>query len=83
MLARPPAYWQRSSGHENSRFLEVSGLRVRYVGPGATDAHAACIRASEPAAEAFFYFEVEVVSRGRSGFIGVPFGQLASTYLAV
>ena len=68
-----PRSWVRSTTHENSRYLQIdrlTGLTVRYVGPGETDAHAACTRTSDPAADPFFYFEIEVLNRGRDGFIG-------------
>lgn len=65
-----PRSWQRDLVHENSRFLQVSGLRVKYTGPGDSDVHAACIRTCEPAVGALLYFEVKVLNQGRDGFIG-------------
>ena len=50
--------------------MEVVGLRVKYIGPGDDDKHAASIRTSDPVLDAFFYFEVEVLNKGRDGFIG-------------
>ena len=74
MLSRAsPRSWVLDAGHENSAFLQISGLRVKYVGPGENDTHAACVRTTEPALDAFFYFEVEVVNKGRDAFIGACF----------
>jgi len=53
--------------------LQVEGSHVRYVGPGNSDEDAAALRANQPipSTAALYYFEVEVVSQGRDGFIGI------------
>ncbi|KAK9797770.1 hypothetical protein WJX73_010039 [Symbiochloris irregularis] len=66
-------HWQPSASNDNSRFLRISGLSVKYVGPGDTDADAACVRTTDPAESGLFYFEVDVVNKGRDGFIGIGF----------
>lgn len=72
-----PTSWERPSSsllgpRGNARYLEVDGLRVRYVGPGTSDKDAASVRADAPVPETVgaFYWEVTVVSAGRDGFIG-------------
>lgn len=65
----------RASSH-NQRHLQVSGLRVKYVGEGSDERDAASIRANQPVPNvAIFYFEMEVIDKGRDGFIGVGFAQ--------
>ncbi len=58
-----------------SRYLQVSDTRVKYVGPGSDDRDAAAVRTNHPVPPdcAVFYFEVEIVNKGRDGFIGVGF----------
>ncbi|KXZ46470.1 hypothetical protein GPECTOR_43g906 [Gonium pectorale] len=55
--------------------LKVDGARIRYVGPGTDDSHAATVRANYPLPSdvPLYYFEVKVLDRGRDGFIGVGF----------
>jgi hypothetical protein len=74
--AGAPTGWDVAPARAPSmRYLEISGLRVRYRGPGSDDRDAAAVRANAPAppAEPLYYFEVEVAARGRDGFIGVGF----------
>ncbi|KAK9909014.1 hypothetical protein WJX75_006058 [Coccomyxa subellipsoidea] len=71
-----PSYWEKGSGSRgNSRHLEVTGQRVKYIGPGSADKDAACVRANTyvPPSQAIYYFEVQIVSKGRDGYIGVGF----------
>uniref|UniRef100_A0A7S3QTW5 B30.2/SPRY domain-containing protein n=1 Tax=Dunaliella tertiolecta TaxID=3047 RepID=A0A7S3QTW5_DUNTE len=55
--------------------LKVDGTRVRYVGPGDDDSQAATIRTNAPAPPdcPLYYFEVEIVSSGQKGYIGIGF----------
>ncbi|KAF5842711.1 concanavalin A-like lectin/glucanase domain-containing protein [Dunaliella salina] len=55
--------------------LKVDGTRVRYVGPGDDDSQAATIRTNAPAPPdcPLYYFEVEIVSSGHKGYIGIGF----------
>ena len=55
------------------RYLDVSGLRVRYKGPGSDDRDAAAIRTDHPISPSspLYYFEIEIVNKGRDGFIGI------------
>jgi len=57
------------------RYLEISGLRVRYKGPGSDDRDAAAIRANNPVPDCMpvYYYEVEIANKGRDGFIGIGF----------
>jgi len=43
------------------------------AGPGKTDADAAAIRANHPIPSAcgIYYFEAEVISKGRDGYMGI------------
>ncbi|EIE25153.1 SPRY-domain-containing protein [Coccomyxa subellipsoidea C-169] len=72
----PPSHWEKGSGSRgNSRHLEVNGQRVKYIGPGSADKDAACVRANTyvPLSQAIYYFEVQIISKGRDGYIGVGF----------
>lgn len=68
-----PATWQSNSRSDNAAQLAVSGLTVKYTGPGHDDADAASVRTDKavPAASGLFYYEVTVISKGREGFIGI------------
>lgn len=57
------------------RYLEVSGPRVRYKGPGSDDRDAAAVRTDHPVPVhcPLYYFEVEIANKGRDGFIGIGF----------
>jgi len=69
-----PSRWNSKDRYP---FLEVnvSCLKVTYVGQGRTDADAAAIRAdaSVPTECGIFYFETTIVDRGREGFIGIGY----------
>lgn len=81
MAAQPPptagvpAAWDVQARGPSMRYLDVSGLRVRYKGPGSDDRDAAAIRTDHPvpASCPLYYFEIEIVNRGRDGFIGIGF----------
>lgn len=51
----------------------MTGLRVKYKGPGSDDRDAASIRTNRPIPKGcpVFYFEVEIVDKGRDGYIGI------------
>ncbi|GFR51231.1 hypothetical protein Agub_g13606, partial [Astrephomene gubernaculifera] len=74
-----PSAWEARASLRSDQlamsFLKVEGPRVRYVGPGEDDSHAAAIRANlpVPADCSLYYFEVRVLDRGQDGFIGVGF----------
>lgn len=73
-----PSTWDATPrvGHSNSmRYLEVSGTRVRYKGPGSDDRDAAAVKTDHPVPSSapFYYFEVEIRNKGRDGFIGIGF----------
>ncbi|CAG9462297.1 unnamed protein product [Pedinophyceae sp. YPF-701] len=85
----PTGFEQRSlsqaRGTHPHNYLQVSGLTLKYVGPGSVDSHAAAIRANKPvpAGIPIFFFEVRIISKGEEGFIGiglcrqdVPLGRL-------
>lgn len=67
-----PSAWDASVRSPASRYLSVDGTRARYVGPGSDDRDAAAVRANHPVPPdcPIYYFEVEITSRGRDGFIG-------------
>ena len=66
-----PCCWRQPS----HLLLEVDGTRVRYVGPGNDDSDAAAVRSNRPVPRAtpIYYFEVDVINRGRDGYIGIGF----------
>jgi hypothetical protein len=55
------------------RYLDVVGLRVKYKGPGSDDRDAASIRSNNPIPKGcpVYYFEVEIINKGRDGYIGI------------
>ncbi|ORX95020.1 SPRY-domain-containing protein [Basidiobolus meristosporus CBS 931.73] len=69
-----PTAW---SSKDKCSLLELStdGLRVDYNGAGKSDSDAAAVRANYPIPPqcGLFYFEVEVISKGRDGYIGIGF----------
>ncbi|KAI7865077.1 hypothetical protein BDF14DRAFT_1828384 [Spinellus fusiger] len=71
---RLPLTW---SSKDKSRNLEISGKgkAVYYTGPGKKDSHAGSIRASFPISIqcGIYYFEVDIISRGEDGYIGIGF----------
>ena len=70
--APQPSAWDASIRSPAQRYLSIEGCRVKYVGPGTDDRDAAAVRANHPVPLdcPLFYFEVEVISRGRDGYIG-------------
>ena len=73
--AADPSTWDVNSRSPSMRYLDISGLRVRYKGPGSDDRDAAAIRTNHPVPPScpLYYFEVEIVNKGRDGFIGIGF----------
>lgn len=58
----------------SSRFLEVDGTRVNYIGPNNYKIVALSIGKDQiPSLNGFFYFEVEILNNGNDGFISVGF----------
>ncbi|KAL4429173.1 hypothetical protein ABPG77_010152 [Micractinium sp. CCAP 211/92] len=70
-----PSAWDGSIRSPAQRYLSVDGCRVKYIGPGSDDRDAAAVRANHPVPSdcPVYYFEVEITSRGRDGFIGIGF----------
>ncbi|PRW56754.1 Ran-binding 10 [Chlorella sorokiniana] len=70
-----PSAWDGSIRSPAQRYLAVDGTRVKYIGPGSDDRDAAAVRTNHPVPAdcPLFYFEVEITSRGRDGFIGIGF----------
>ncbi|PSC72505.1 Ran-binding 10 [Micractinium conductrix] len=70
-----PSAWDASIRSSAQRYLSVDGCRVKYIGPGSEDKDAAAVRSNHPVPSdcPIFYFEVEIASRGRDGFIGIGF----------
>lgn len=69
-----PSGWDSSLGqHPSMRYLDVTGLRVKYKGPGSDDRDAASIRSNNPIPKGcpVYYFEVEILNKGRDGYIGI------------
>ena len=68
-----PTAWN-SKDKWNLLTLSEQNLRVLYHGPGKNDIDAAAVRADHPVPTtrcALYYFEIEVVSAGQSGYIGI------------
>ncbi|KAJ3090683.1 hypothetical protein HK102_002952 [Quaeritorhiza haematococci] len=59
----------------NLLILSKGNLRVSYNGTGNKDADAAAVRANYPIPPqcGVFYYEVDIVSKGRDGYIGIGF----------
>ncbi|KAL4443421.1 hypothetical protein ABPG75_011158 [Micractinium tetrahymenae] len=70
-----PSAWDGSIRSPAQRYLSVEGCRVKYIGPGSDDRDTAAVRANHPVPSdcPIYYFEVEITSRGRDGFIGIGF----------
>lgn len=69
-----PSAWDSALGqHPSMRYLDVTGLRVKYKGPGSDDRDAASIRSNNPIPKGcpVYYFEVEILNKGRDGYIGI------------
>ena len=69
----PHAWDANTSHHPSMRYLDVIGLRVKYKGPGSDDRDAASIRSNKPipANCPVYYFEIEIINKGRDGYIGI------------
>lgn len=69
-----PTAWNPA---DKNSLLEISkqGLRIAYTGAGKNDLDVAAVRAnhSMPQQAGLFYFEVEIISKGREGLIGIGF----------
>ncbi|KAK9455338.1 concanavalin A-like lectin/glucanase domain-containing protein [Dipodascopsis uninucleata] len=71
-----PSCW---SPEDVSQYMELTGdmLEVRFAGNNAktADQEAAAVRANNPIPPqcGLFYFEIEILSRGKDGFIGIGF----------
>lgn len=73
-----PSSWDTTRRSTALRYLQVSDLKVKYMGPGSDDRDAASIRANNPIPKSIplYYWEVRILSRGRDGFIGVGLSAL-------
>ncbi|CAG8465491.1 2339_t:CDS:2 [Ambispora gerdemannii] len=73
-LVALPTAW---SADDKCNFLELSAdkLSVSYAGTGKADTDAAAIRANYPIPPqcGVFYFEVDIINKGKEGFIGIGF----------
>lgn len=73
-LPKLPTSW---NAKDKCMLLDLSrdGSRVKYVGQGKNDSDAASVRSNHavPPQCGLYYFEVEIVSKGRDGYIGVGF----------
>ncbi|CAG8628009.1 4657_t:CDS:2 [Paraglomus brasilianum] len=69
-----PTAWNIDDRSPNLELSE-DRLRVNYTGSGKNDSDAAAIRANFPMPPqcGLFYFEVDIISKGREGFIGIGF----------
>ncbi|KAJ1517490.1 hypothetical protein HMI55_006914 [Coelomomyces lativittatus] len=67
-----PSQW---SSEDKCTLLDLhpNGWTVEYIGPGRTDTDAASIRANHsiPCQTGVYYFELEILSKGRDGYIGI------------
>ncbi|KAI9285909.1 concanavalin A-like lectin/glucanase domain-containing protein [Umbelopsis sp. AD052] len=72
-LKLPTAWNPNDKGHCVE--LSSDNRRLKYVGVGKDDTDAASVRANFPMRPqcGIFYFEVEIVSKGRDGYIGIGF----------
>ncbi|KAK9760457.1 hypothetical protein K7432_015485, partial [Basidiobolus ranarum] len=73
-LPQLPTSW---NGKDKCALLELStdGIKVNYIGTGKSDNDAAAVRANHPMPPqcGLFYFEVDIISKGRDGYIGIGF----------
>lgn len=71
----PPSAWDPAGRTPALRYLQVTGTRVKYVGPGNDDRDAASVRANYPVPSdcPVYYYEIDIVNKGRDGFIGIGF----------
>lgn len=74
MDLRLPSAW---NPNDKGQCVELSSdnRRLKYVGVGKDDTDAASVRSNFPMRSqcGIFYFEVEIVSKGRDGYIGIGF----------
>ncbi|GAB5587617.1 hypothetical protein Unana1_02517 [Umbelopsis nana] len=72
-LRLPTAWNPNDKGHCVE--LTSDNRRLKYVGVGKDDTDAASVRANYPmrSQAGIFYFEVDIVSKGRDGYIGIGF----------
>lgn len=71
-----PSSWDKHGlGSDGKRCLEITGLKIKYVGPADEDKDAASVRADHPVPfdVSLYYYEVQVVNKGRHGFVGIGF----------
>eukprot|EP00210_Caulerpa_lentillifera_P006479 g6191.t1 len=73
-----PSCWlpdPRPSNLNIVRRVQISGLEVKYTGPGSADTDAASVRTDHPVPLdcPFHYFEVTIVNEGMKGLIGVGY----------
>lgn len=47
-MSRKPSAWDSTGRSPAQRYLQVSGTRAKYIGPGADDRDAAALRANAP-----------------------------------
>ncbi|GBC05384.1 hypothetical protein RclHR1_00620024 [Rhizophagus clarus] len=71
-----PTKWNISDSDNKLQVTEDKGLRVLYIGPGQNDRDAASIRTNHsiPREVGLYYFEVNIIDAGESGYIGIGFG---------
>ncbi|KAF7723012.1 hypothetical protein EC973_002428 [Apophysomyces ossiformis] len=71
---RLPTYWNHK---DKDQHIEIgrNGLDLAYAGQGKDDSEAACVRANFPMRSqcGIYYFEMQVISRGDEGYIGIGF----------
>ncbi|RKP20301.1 SPRY-domain-containing protein, partial [Rozella allomycis CSF55] len=69
-----PSHWNTKDKYS---YIELSrhSMRAHYTGPGKSDGEAASVRANNPINPQYgiYYFEIQIVSRGRDGYIGIGF----------
>lgn len=70
-----PSIWDKTFGPDDKGCLQVTGLEIKYVGPGDDDKDAASVRTDHPVPfdVSLYYYEVQVVNKGRDGFVGIGF----------
>ncbi|RIA94774.1 concanavalin A-like lectin/glucanase domain-containing protein [Glomus cerebriforme] len=71
-----PTRWNTSDSNHGLQVIGDKGLRVLYTGTGQNNDDAASIRTNHliPAEVGLYYFEVNIIDAGESGYIGVGFG---------
>ncbi|KAJ3239871.1 Ran-binding protein 9 [Chytriomyces hyalinus] len=75
LLKEPPIQLRTLRNNHQFLLLDQSATRARYTGPGAFDKDAASVRCNKPCPSPrilpIFYFEVNVISKGRDGWMGM------------